>query len=128
METRLSNDLESVETNDDQAPSGKWNVETLRNLCPACFDITEQDEDTGIAFFMDGNVQHNRLKDKSEYEYKVLIPKLFVDYGRRQWPLWDNRNRVLLDGDVQHNQLKDKSEYEYKVLIPKLFVDYGRRQ
>jgi hypothetical protein len=32
--------------------------------------------------------------------YKVVIPKLFVDYGRRQWPLGDNRNRAgsLLDG------------------------------
>jgi hypothetical protein len=100
VETRLSNDLESVESNDDQPHTGKWNVETLRNLCPACFDITEQDEDTGIAFSMDGNVQHNRLKDKSAHEYKVLIPKLFVDYGRRQWPLGENRNRrgSLLDG------------------------------
>jgi hypothetical protein len=70
---------------------GKWQVEKLNNLCPACFHISADDEDKSIAFSMDGNVQHSRLKDRSGHEYKVLIPKLFVDYGRRGWERMGNR-------------------------------------
>jgi hypothetical protein len=49
---------------------------------------------------MDGNVQHCRFKDRSPHEYKVLIPKLFVDYGRRLFSLAGNVDRAgsLNDG------------------------------
>jgi hypothetical protein len=40
---------------------------------------------------MDGNVQHSRLQDRAGHEYKVLMPKLFVDYGRRAWEVAGKR-------------------------------------
>jgi hypothetical protein len=85
--------LESLETNDGQPPTGKWQEEKLSNVCPACFDIAASDDDKTIAFSMDGNVQHCRFKDRLPHEYKVLIPKLFADYGRRLFSLAGNVNR-----------------------------------
>jgi hypothetical protein len=79
--TMLSNDLEVVEHGNKQPGAGQWHLENLKNLCPACFDVRE---DKSIAYTLDGNLQHTRLKDKSAYEFKVLVPKLFVDYGRRR--------------------------------------------
>jgi hypothetical protein len=96
----LSKELEVIETPDEQPSSGSWFAESLRNLCPACYDIAADDSDKSIAFSSDGNVQHCRYKDQSPYEYKVLVPKLFVDYGRRRFSLAGNveRGGSLLDG------------------------------
>jgi hypothetical protein len=96
----LSKELEVIETQDEQPSTGSWFAESLRNLCPACYDIAADDSDKSIAFSLDGNVQHCRFKDQSPYEYKVLIPKLFVDYGRRRFSLAGNveRGGSLLDG------------------------------
>jgi hypothetical protein len=65
---------------------GTWQLEALSNICPACFDISPG-EDNAVAISIDGNQQHVRFKDKSSYEYEKLPPKLFVDYGRRNFGL-----------------------------------------
>jgi hypothetical protein len=92
VDTMLSNDLALVEHGNEQPGAGRWHLENLKNLCPACFDVREEDEDKSIAYSLDGNLQHTRFKDKSAYEFKVLVPKLFVDYGRRRWPAIGNMN------------------------------------
>jgi hypothetical protein len=89
----LSKNLEDIETEDEQPSTGSWLAGSLRNLCPACYDIVANDGDRSIAFSLDGNVQHCWFKDRSPYEYKVLIPKLFVDYGRRLFSLAGNVER-----------------------------------
>ena len=32
-------------------------------------------------------MQHKRFKDRSPWDFEELVPKLFVDYGRRQFDL-----------------------------------------
>jgi hypothetical protein len=64
-----------------------WQPEALRNLCPACLDIEEQDEEQSVGLSLDGNLQHIRFKDKSSFEYEVLTPKMFVAYNQRQFNL-----------------------------------------
>ena len=72
--------------------SKSWQLESLRNLCPACFDIEPDEEDTRL-ITLDGNMQHTRFKDRSAWEFEELSPKLFVDYGRRQFDLADAERR-----------------------------------
>jgi len=68
---------------------GAWQVEALSNICPACFDISPGVENA-IAISIDDNQKHVRFKDKFSYEYEQLPPKLFVDYGRRNFGLADS--------------------------------------
>jgi hypothetical protein len=58
VETRFNNDREASETNDNERLTGKWQVEKLCNMCPACFDIAASDDDKSIAFSVDGNIQN----------------------------------------------------------------------
>ncbi|KAF8542794.1 hypothetical protein BDD12DRAFT_802556 [Trichophaea hybrida] len=69
-----------------------WQLERLANLCPACFDM-ESGEDHTAFITLDGNMQHTRFKDRSSFEFEVFSPKLFVDYGRRQFDLAANQGR-----------------------------------
>ncbi|KAF8536946.1 hypothetical protein BDD12DRAFT_807337 [Trichophaea hybrida] len=70
-----------------------WQLERLANLCPACFDM-ERGEDHTASITLDGNMQHTRFKDRSSFEFEVFSPKLFVDYGRRQFDLAANNGRA----------------------------------
>jgi hypothetical protein len=79
IDTKVADSLERHD-------SGTWQIEALSNICPACFDISP-DEDNTIAISIDGNQQHVRFKDQSPYEYERLPPKLFVDYGCRRFSL-----------------------------------------
>jgi len=72
--------------------SEPWQMERLRNICPACFDIEPGEDDTALVT-LDGNMQHTRFKDRSSWEFEELRPKLFVDYGRRQFDLAGNLSR-----------------------------------
>jgi hypothetical protein len=69
------------------ADNRSWQPEKLRNLCPACFDIEEEDLDQSVGLSLDGNLQHIRFKDKTSVEYEVLTPKLFVAYQQKQFDL-----------------------------------------
>jgi hypothetical protein len=71
-----------------------WQEETLRNLCPACFDIEEHDQEQSVGLSLDGNLQHIRFKDKTACEYEVLTPKMFVAYDRTQFDLAGSRANI----------------------------------
>jgi hypothetical protein len=90
---------ESVKDNSGIASS--WQPEALRNLCPACFDIEDQDEEQSVGLSLDGNLQHIRFKDKSSFEYEILTPKMFVAYDRRQFDL-ASRGRNIPDTSCGH--------------------------
>ncbi|KAF8533179.1 hypothetical protein BDD12DRAFT_810393 [Trichophaea hybrida] len=70
-----------------------WQLERLTNLCPACFDMA-RGEDHTASITPDGNMQHIRFKDSSSFEFAEFSPKLFVDYGRRQFDLAVNNGRA----------------------------------
>lgn len=80
--TLLANDIERFQG----ASTRPWQLERLQNLCPACFDIGPEEDNTAL-ITLDGNMQHTRFKDRSPWEFEELLPKLFVDYGRRQFDL-----------------------------------------
>jgi hypothetical protein len=76
------------EISDYEGREKSWQLERLHNLCPACFDIDSAGgEDKTVMVTLDGNMQHTRFRDRSAFEFETLNPKLFVDYGRRQFDL-----------------------------------------
>jgi hypothetical protein len=64
-----------------------WKEEQLVNVCPPCFKCSGEDEDHTIWITMDGNMQHARLKRRTLWDFEILEPKLFVDYGRKKFHL-----------------------------------------
>ena len=77
------------------ADVGSWQEERLQNLCPACFAFDERLEDPGsqdaaversIYLSLDGNLQHIRFRDRHRWDFESFKPKMFVNYGRREYP------------------------------------------
>jgi len=62
-----------------------WKEEQLVNVCPPCFNFSNEDEDRTIRITMDGNMQHAGLKRHTLCDLKIFEPKLFVDYGRKKF-------------------------------------------
>lgn len=74
-----------------------WQVERPENLCPGCFFTTKDPADTErvVTLAMDGNMQHKRFKNKVA-EFEKFKPRMFVEYGRRDYMLSDSAPQ---DGD-----------------------------
>jgi hypothetical protein len=99
LDTRVLSALQEVD------PSRQsWQHQSLSNLCPACFSFdtpqassafTEEEgngtgraasaTDKAILISLDGNMQHTRFRNRSNWEFEKLPLKLFVDYGRREF-------------------------------------------
>ena len=64
-----------------------WEDHCLTNLCPPCFAFEQSTSlDRSITISLDGNLQHTRFKDRQRWEFDSIQPKMFVDYGRREYP------------------------------------------
>jgi len=72
-----------------------WNEEQLVNVCPPCFNFSDEDEDCTIWITMDGNMQHARLKRHTWWEFEIFKPKLFVDYGRKKHDFATSTNEYV---------------------------------
>ena len=79
----------AIEEADQGTP---WKEEQLVNVCPPCFNFSDEDEDCTIRITMDGNMQHARLKRHTLWDFEIFEPKLFVDYGRKKFDLATSAN------------------------------------
>ena len=87
FDTRIA---QFIERNDQQINKKTvWQPESLQNLCPACFGfgVCGTDIDRSITVTLDGNLQHSRFKDRTIWRIDDFKPKLFVEYGRRDYSL-----------------------------------------
>jgi hypothetical protein len=81
MDTKVSETLNTMDDTD-------WMDQNLMNLCPPCFAFKSSSSlDRTIILSIDGNLQHSRFKDTHRWEFDVIKPKMFVDYGRREFSL-----------------------------------------
>ena len=81
VDTILNTKLQAVD-------GSSWEDHCLQNLCPPCFAFDQSiSEDHSITLSLDGNLQHTRFKDKHRWEFDTIQPKMFVDYGRREYPM-----------------------------------------
>jgi len=64
-----------------------WKEEQLVNVCPPCFDFSDEDEDRTIRITMDRNMQHVRLRRQTVWDIEIFEPKLFVDCSRKKFDL-----------------------------------------
>jgi len=65
------------------------------NVCPPCFNLSDEDEDRTIRITLDGNMQHARLKMHTLWDFEIFEPKLFVDYGRKKFNLATSANEQV---------------------------------
>jgi len=79
----------AIEEADQGTP---WKEEQLVNVCPPCFNFSDEDEDRTIRITMDGNMQHARLKMHTLCDFEIFKSKLFVDYGRKKFDLATSAN------------------------------------
>jgi len=69
-----------------------WKEEQLVNVCPPCFNFSNDDEDRTIQITMEVNMQHARLKRHTLWDIEIFEPKLFVNYGRKKFDLATSTN------------------------------------
>jgi hypothetical protein len=69
-----------------------WKEEQLGNVCPPCFNVSDEDEDCTIRITMDRNMQHAQLKRHKLWDFEIFEPKLFVDYGKKKFDLATSAN------------------------------------
>ena len=76
------------------------------NVCPPCFNFSDEDEDRTIRITMDGNMQHARLKRHTLWDFEIFEPKLFVNYGRKKIDLAMSANHqdnpIILSNTCGH--------------------------
>jgi hypothetical protein len=69
-----------------------WKEKQHLNLCPPCFNFSDEDEDLTIRITTDGNMEHASLKRHTLLDFEIFEPKLFVDYGRIMFHLATSAN------------------------------------
>ena len=66
----------AIEVGDQSTP---WKIKELVNVCPPCFDFSDEDEDRTIQIIMDGNIQQAQLKKDTPCDFGIVEPKLIFD-------------------------------------------------
>jgi len=79
----------AIEDADQETP---WKEEQLVNVCPPCFNFSDEDGDHTIQITLDGNMCHAQLKRDILWDFEIVEPKLFVNYGRKMFNLATSAN------------------------------------
>jgi len=82
----------AIEEADQGTP---WMGEHHVNVCPPCFDFSDENEDRTIRITMDGNIQHALLKRHTVWDFEIFEPKLFVTYGGKKFDYATSANEQV---------------------------------
>ena len=83
------------------------NEEQLVNVCPPCFNFSDEDEDRTIWITMDGNIQHVRPKRHPLWDFEMFKQTLCVDCGRKKVDLATSAN-VQINSIIPSNACMQK--------------------
>jgi len=66
------------------------------NVCPPCFNFSDEDDDHTIQITMNTNTHHAHLKKHTRWEFEIFEPKPFVEYGRKMFDLATRANEQVI--------------------------------
>jgi len=80
-------------------PPARWQEEGLENICPCWFNFRELPSDFSVGISVDGNMQHERFRDRSPWKFEVLRSKLFVRIQVRSFSLAADAQKNIAEAD-----------------------------